>query len=55
MPCLVIYLEATICVEGHLTPKNHPCFYGIILILWKKSLAQSFVQSFISPYEVMKL
>ena len=30
--------------KGELTPKNHPCFYVIILMtLWKKNLVQSFV------------
>ena len=29
--------------KGELRPKNHPCFYVIILMtLWKKSLVQSF-------------
>ena len=43
MPCWVIYLKAKLFVKGDLRPKNHPCFCGIILIFWKKSLAQSFV------------
>ena len=43
MPCWVIYLEAKLFVKEDLRPKNHPCFCGIILVLWKKSLIQSFV------------
>ena len=43
--------------KGDLRPKTHPCFYVIILILivlWKKSLVQSFVV-LISSHVVMKL
>ena len=43
--------------KGDLRPKTDPCFYVIILlliILWKKSLVQSFVV-LISSQEVMKL
>ena len=40
-------------IKGDLRPKTHPCFYGIILmILWEKSLSESFDQ-FSQSYEVI--
>ena len=43
-------------IKGDLRPNTHPSFYGIIsIILWKKSLVQSFVGALINSHKVMKL
>ena len=41
---LLLFTNKQIKLKGELRPKTHPNFYGLILmVLWTKSLAQSFV------------